>query len=58
MGRIVASAEGPSAWVATAKQLQANGVTHIGIGPAPGTPPAEGLKAILEAKKVLSEELG
>jgi alkanesulfonate monooxygenase SsuD/methylene tetrahydromethanopterin reductase-like flavin-dependent oxidoreductase (luciferase family) len=58
MGRMVASPEGPSAWVATAKQLQANGVTHIGIGPAPGTPPADALKAILEAKKVLSEELG
>jgi alkanesulfonate monooxygenase SsuD/methylene tetrahydromethanopterin reductase-like flavin-dependent oxidoreductase (luciferase family) len=58
MGRMVASPEGPSAWVATAKQLEANGVTHIGIGPAPGTPPADALKAILEAKKVLSEELG
>jgi alkanesulfonate monooxygenase SsuD/methylene tetrahydromethanopterin reductase-like flavin-dependent oxidoreductase (luciferase family) len=58
MGRLVATPEGPSAWVETAKQLQANGVTHIGIGSAPGTSPADGLKAVLEAKKVLSEEIG
>jgi probable F420-dependent oxidoreductase len=58
MGRVVASPEGPSAWVAAAKQMQANGATHLGIGPAPGTPPADALKLVLEAKKVLSEELG
>lgn len=58
MGRIVASPEGPAAWVASAKQMQAQGATHLGIGAAPGTPPAEALKTILEAKKVLSEAIG
>ncbi len=57
LGRVVASPEGPEAWVAAARHLQAAGVTHIGIGAAPGTPPAEGLAKILEARKVLSEAL-
>lgn len=58
LGRITASPEGPDAWIAAAKHLQEAGATHIGIGAAPGTPPAEALPKILEAKKVLSETLG
>ena len=58
LGRVALSPEGPQSWVAAARRLQEAGATHIGLGAAPGTPPAEALKTILEAKKVLSEELG
>jgi probable F420-dependent oxidoreductase len=58
MGRMVAAPEGPSAWVATAKGLQEQGVTHIGIGAPPGISAADGLKTVLEAKRVLSEAIG
>lgn len=58
LGRIVLTPDGPSAWVEAARRMQAAGATHLGLGAAPGTPPAEALKTILEAKKVLAEELG
>ncbi len=57
-GRVVATPEGPSAWVEAGKAQAAIGVTHISLGAAPGTPPAQALQTLIEAKRVLSEELG
>ena len=58
VGRVAASPEGPEAWIAAAKHLQAAGATHLNIAAPPGTPPAEALSIVLEARKVLSEAIG
>ncbi len=58
MGRVAATPEGPEAWIAAAKHLQAAGATHINVAAPPGTPPAEALAKVIEAKRVLSEAIG
>jgi probable F420-dependent oxidoreductase len=57
-GRLAAGADGPTAWVAEARRLQALGVTHLSIAAPPDLPPAQALARIVEARTVLAAELG
>jgi probable F420-dependent oxidoreductase len=57
VGRLVATPEGPDAWIAAAKALQAIGATHITIGAPPGTPRAEELAKITAAKNAVAAAL-
>lgn len=59
MGRLSATDEGPEAWVAEARRLQAGGVTHITIGAPPGVDDfAAVLKRVTEAKNAVESALG
>ena len=57
-GPLPATDEGASAWISTAKRLQAAGITHLNIAAPPAMPPAEGLKRVIEARKAVADALG
>lgn len=56
-GRVMAGPGGPSAWVESAKKLQALGATHLALGTPPDVQGADILKRLLEARQVLGAEL-
>jgi probable F420-dependent oxidoreductase len=56
-GRVTAGPGGPAAWVESARRLQALGATHLMVGPSPDVQGDAVLKRLLEARKVLGEEL-
>jgi probable F420-dependent oxidoreductase len=57
MLRLVATPEGPDAWIAAAKKLQSLGASHITIGAPPGTPRSEELAKITEARNAVAAAL-
>jgi probable F420-dependent oxidoreductase len=56
--RLSAGPEGPSAWVEEAKRLQGIGATHLTLAAPMELQGQEALDRVLEAKRVLSEEVG
>ena len=48
---------GNTAWIATARELQAAGVTHLNISPPPDLPTDQGLQRVIAARKVLADTL-
>lgn len=56
-GRLAAGPEGPDAWVATAKELQASGVTDITLSAPPDLGPAETLQRVIDARNALAAAL-
>jgi probable F420-dependent oxidoreductase len=58
MGRLGATDEGPEAWVAEARRLQAAGVTHLTVGMPPGIDDFDAtLERITEAKLAVESAL-
>ncbi|HUB15525.1 MAG TPA: TIGR03619 family F420-dependent LLM class oxidoreductase [Acetobacteraceae bacterium] len=57
-GPLVAGDDGPAAWIAVAKVLQAAGVTHLNIAAPLDMPPAQALPRVIEARRVLADALG
>jgi probable F420-dependent oxidoreductase len=57
-GSIVAGDSGAAAWIETARQFQAAGVTHITLGAPPGLTQAQTLARVIEARTALINALG
>jgi probable F420-dependent oxidoreductase len=56
-GPLLAGDTGEAAWIATARRLQAAGVTHLNISPPPDLPPDQGLQRVIAARKVVADAL-
>jgi probable F420-dependent oxidoreductase len=56
--RVVAGPDGPAAWLAEAHRLEAVGATHLTLSTPPDLPGPEAITRLLEARAVLSQELG
>ncbi len=56
--RLTVGPDGPAAWVAEARRLQALGATHLSIAAPPDLAPAQALARLVEARKTLVAELG
>jgi hypothetical protein len=56
MGRLSAAQGGPDDWKAEARRLQDLGVTHITIGAAPDTTPAEEAATALRVREALAAD--
>ena len=56
-GPLLARDTGEAAWIATARKLQAAGVTHLNISPPPDLPTEQGLQRVIAARKVLADAL-
>jgi len=56
--RVLASDEGPDAWLAQARRAQSLGATELTLAAPPAASPADGLKRLIEAREVLAAELG
>ncbi|MGH2588140.1 MAG: TIGR03619 family F420-dependent LLM class oxidoreductase, partial [Dehalococcoidia bacterium] len=56
--RVLAGPDGPAAWVAEAKRLKGVGVTDIAIGAPPDMPPSQAMARLIEARRVLADDIG
>jgi probable F420-dependent oxidoreductase len=56
-GRVIAGPGGPSAWIESAKKLQALGATHLNLAAPPDVQGAAILERLIEAKQALAAEL-
>ena len=57
-GRVLAGPGGAAEWIEAAKKLQAIGVTQLNLTTPPDVQGEAALKRLIEARKVLSNELG
>jgi probable F420-dependent oxidoreductase len=57
-GPLMAGDGGEAAWIAAGQKLRAGGVTHINITAPLDFAPAEALKRVAEARRVLADALG